>query len=205
MGEVYRAHRSGIVHRDLKPGNVMLTKTGAKLMDFGLARGAGPAAGPIGAALSQTPTVHQPLTAEGTLIGTFQYMAPEQLEGRDADARTDLFAFGATLFEPPAITSVAPMLPPALERLVRACLAKEPDERIQTAHDVKLQLQWIRDAGSQSRVCPPIITGRSTEASRKNVSMPAPFSSSNHWFPGGGSPCSGLLRWRRTAGTPRRP
>jgi len=179
-----RAHRSGIVHRDLKPGNVMLTKTGAKLMDFGLARGASPAAGPIGAALSQTPTVHQPLTAEGTLIGTFQYMAPEQLEGRDADARTDIFAFGATLyematgnkafagksqaslisaimtFEPPAITTVAPMLPPALERLVRACLAKEPDERIQTAHDVKLQLQWIRDAGSQAGVPAPVAERR---------------------------------------------
>jgi Tol biopolymer transport system component len=179
-----RAHRSGIVHRDLKPGNVMLTKTGAKLMDFGLARGASPVAGPIGVDLSQTPTVHQPLTAEGTLIGTFQYMAPEQLEGRETDARTDLFAFGATLyematgkkafagksqaslisaimtFEPPAITTVAPMLPPALERLVRACLAKEPDERIQTAHDVKLQLQWIRDAGSQAGVPAPVAERR---------------------------------------------
>ncbi len=179
-----RAHRSGIVHRDLKPGNVMLTKTGAKLMDFGLARGASPVAGPIGVDLSQTPTVHQPLTAEGTLIGTFQYMAPEQLEGRETDARTDLFAFGATLyematgkkafagksqaslisaimtFEPPAITTVAPMLPPALERVVRACLAKEPDERIQTAHDVKLQLQWIRDAGSQAGVPAPVAERR---------------------------------------------
>ena len=179
-----RAHRSGIVHRDLKPGNIMLTKGGAKLMDFGLARGGGPAGGPTGAALSQTPTVSQPLTAEGTIVGTFQYMAPEQLEGKDADARTDLFALGATLYEmatgrkafagksqaslisaimtfdPPAITTVAPMSPPSLERLVRACIAKEPDERIQTAHDVKLQLQWIRDAGSQAGVPAPIAARR---------------------------------------------
>ncbi len=179
-----RAHRSGIVHRDLKPGNIMLTKSGAKLMDFGLARGAVAAGGPTGAALSQTPTVSQPLTAEGTIVGTFQYMAPEQLEGKEADARTDLFAFGAVLyematgrkafegksqaslisaimsFEPPTITTVAPMSPPALERLVRACIAKEPDERIQTAHDVKLQLQWIRDAGSQAGVPAPVAERR---------------------------------------------
>jgi len=179
-----RAHRSGIVHRDLKPGNIMLTKSGAKLMDFGLARGAGAAGGPTGAALSQTPTVSQPLTAEGTIVGTFQYMAPEQLEGKEADARSDLFALGATLYEmatgrkafegqsqaslisstmssePAAISSVSPMTPPALERVVRACLAKEPDERIQTAHDVKLQLQWIRDAGSQGGVPAPIAERR---------------------------------------------
>jgi serine/threonine protein kinase len=179
-----RAHRSGIVHRDLKPGNIMLTKGGAKLMDFGLARGAAPSGGPSGAALSQTPTVSQPLTAEGTIVGTFQYMAPEQLEGKEADARTDLFALGATLYEmatgrkafegksqaslissimssePPPIASLSPMSPPALERVVRACIAKEPDERIQTAHDVKLQLQWIRDAGSQAGIPAPVAERR---------------------------------------------
>ncbi len=184
-----RAHRAGVVHRDLKPGNVMLTKSGAKLMDFGLARatGLGGAAGASGvtmAALSRSPTMAQPLTAEGTIIGTFQYMAPEQLEGREADARTDLWAFGCVLYEmatgkrafdgksqaslissimsaePPQISTIAPMSPPALDRLVRACLAKDPDERIQTAHDVKLQLDWIREAGSAAGVAAPVAARR---------------------------------------------
>ncbi len=177
-----RAHRSGIVHRDLKPGNIMLTKSGAKLMDFGLARAAG--LGPSPSDLTQSPTMSQPLTAEGTVIGTFQYMAPEQLEGKDADARTDIFSFGTVLYEmatgkkafqgrsqaslitaimsaePPPISTVAPMAPPALERVVRACLAKDPDDRISTAHDVKLQLEWIRDAGSQAGVPAPIAVRR---------------------------------------------
>jgi Tol biopolymer transport system component len=175
-GALDRAHRSGIIHRDLKPGNIMLTKGGAKLMDFGLARAAGPTAGPAGSALSQTPTVSHPLTAEGTIVGTFQYMAPEQIEGAEADARTDLFAFGAVLYEmatgkkafagrsqasllaailkeePRAISEVQPMSPPALDRVVRRCLAKDPDERWQSARDVVHELEWIRDAGSQAGV-----------------------------------------------------
>src|SRR5262249_54550443 len=95
-----RAHRAGIVHRDLKPGNVMLTRSGVKLLDFGLAKLAAPTSGPI-AGLSMLPTTPKGsnLTAEGTILGTFQYMAPEQLEGREADARTDIFAFGGTLYE----------------------------------------------------------------------------------------------------------
>ena len=161
-----RAHRAGVVHRDLKPGNVMLTKSGAKLMDFGLARATG-LAEPVGA-LTQSPTIAQPLTAEGTIVGTFQYMSPEQLEGREADARSDVWALGCVLYEmatgkrafeaksqasliaailehePAPIADVQPMSPPELDRLVRACLAKDPDERVQTAHDVKLQLGWMR-------------------------------------------------------------
>jgi len=94
-----KAHRQGMVHRDLKPGNVMLTKTGAKLLDFGLARAGLPGAPGSGGVLSQTPTMATPLTGAGMIVGTFQYMAPEQLEGREADARSDLWAFGATVYE----------------------------------------------------------------------------------------------------------
>ncbi len=166
-----KAHRAAIVHRDLKPGNIMLTKSGAKLLDFGLAKSA-----PGQSGLSMAPdavTMTEPLTGKGTIVGTFQYMAPEQLEGKDADQRTDVFAFGAVLYEmatgerafegssrasliasimssqPSAMSELQPMTPPALEHLVRSCLTKDPDDRIQTAHDVKLQLQWIVEGGSQ--------------------------------------------------------
>ncbi len=161
-----RAHRAGIIHRDLKPGNIMITKGGAKLLDFGLAKIAVPLIS------ADAPTEqHKPLTAEGTILGTFQYMAPEQLEGLEADARTDIFAFGTVLYEmvtgrrafdgktrtsliaaivdrdPPPISSLQPLSPLALERIIRTCLAKEPDERWQSAHDVLLQLRVIAEGG----------------------------------------------------------
>jgi len=177
-----KAHRAGIVHRDLKPGNVMLVRSGAKLLDFGLARATGLASRVSD--LTSSPTVSHPLTAEGTLLGTFHYMSPEQLEGREADARADLWALGCVLYEmatgrrpfdgrsqasliaailerdPPAVSEVQPLAPPALDRLVRGLLAKDPGERVQTAHDVKLQLAWIAEGGSQAGVPAPVTARR---------------------------------------------
>jgi Tol biopolymer transport system component len=185
-----RAHRAGVMHRDLKPGNVMLTKAGAKLMDFGLARATG-----LGSTseMTSSPTVAGPLTAEGTILGTFQYMAPEQLEGKEADARADLWALGCVIYEmatgrrafegatqaslisaimrdaPRPMTELAPMSPPALEQVVRHCLAKDPDDRIQTAHDVKLQLEGIAEPGSQQSVvtAAPRTTARTRDTGKR--------------------------------------
>jgi serine/threonine protein kinase len=171
-GALDRAHRQGIVHRDLKPGNIMLTKSGAKLLDFGLARPGG--AAPQEPRLSIVATAAKPLTEEGMIVGTFQYMAPEQLEGSDADARTDIFALGAVLYEmatgkrafdgksrtsliaaivgshPPPISSVQQMSPVVLDHVVRKCLEKDPDDRWQSAHDVASELRWIAASSSES-------------------------------------------------------
>lgn len=174
-----KAHRACIIHRDLKPGNIMLSKSGLKLLDFGLARITHPQPEPLITALSGLPTEDKPLTAAGTIMGTLQYMPPEQLEGRKTDARTDIFALGTVLYEmatgqpafcgqsqasliaailssePPSMLQLAPMSPAVLDRIVRTCLAKDPEERWQTAHDVRLQLEWVRDAASQSGSAPP--------------------------------------------------
>jgi Tol biopolymer transport system component len=164
------AHAAGVVHRDLKPGNVMLTKTGVKLLDFGLAKALGRAA-PVDT-LTSAPTRAKDLTTQGTILGTIPYMAPEQLEGREADARTDIFALGSVLYEmavgrkaftgssqasliasiltsePPPVSSLQPLSPPAFDRLVKTCLDKDPAERWQSAHDISLQLRSIGDKAS---------------------------------------------------------
>ena len=174
-----RAHRAGIVHRDLKPGNIMLTKSGTKLLDFGLAKPAvmgasvGSGSAPLlSAAMTVTSPSPQysPLTRQGTLVGTVQYMSPEQIQGSEADARSDIFALGAVLYEmatgkrpfdgksqikvasailedePQPVSAVLKTSPPGLDRLVHTCLAKSPDERFQSALDVKLELKWLSTA-----------------------------------------------------------
>jgi Tol biopolymer transport system component/tRNA A-37 threonylcarbamoyl transferase component Bud32 len=180
-GALDRAHRQGIVHRDLKPGNVMLTKTGAKVLDFGLAKATAPQPGNE---LSALPTVEKSLTAEGSIVGTLQYMAPEQLEGRDTDSRTDIFALGVVLYEmatgekafsgrsrvslassilrdePRPIAAVAPMTPPAFERLVRTCLAKDPDDRWQSAGDIARELKWIGGGSGEAAAALPARVAR---------------------------------------------
>jgi eukaryotic-like serine/threonine-protein kinase len=160
------AHRQGIVHRDLKPGNIMVTKSGVKLLDFGLAKLA-PAA-PFGiAGMTAAATQSAPLTGQGTILGTLHYMAPEQVEGKDADARSDIFSFGAILHEmvtgkkavegktaasviaailerePPSVSTGQPTSPPSLDRLLKRCLAKNPDDRWDTAHDLTGELRWV--------------------------------------------------------------
>ena len=177
-----KAHKLGIVHRDLKPSNVMLTKSGAKLMDFGLAKESGPA--PLATALTEMTMEQAKLTSQGAIVGTFQYMAPEQLEGKEIDARADIFALGEVIYEmatgksafagksrasliaailttePPPISTIQPLTPPALERVIRKCLAKDPDERWQSASDLAAELKWIAEGGSQAGGVERVPSGR---------------------------------------------
>jgi serine/threonine protein kinase len=184
-----KAHRQGIVHRDLKPANVMLTKSGAKLLDFGLAKGEEIFQGDI----DSSPTMSRPLTVEGSIVGTMQYMSPEQLEGKTVDARSDIFSFGAMLYEmatgskafeakshasliasilkeePRPMRELQPLTPPGLEHIVKACLAKDPDDRPQSAHDLKLEFDWIRESSGISQVAQPAAAVERPSSRRKTL------------------------------------
>jgi hypothetical protein len=178
---LHKAHRKGVTHRDLKPGNIMLTKSGPKLLDFGLAKLREDAAPTT--PLSQLATAKDPITAQGVILGTLQYMAPEQLEGKEVDARTDIFAFGAVVYEmatgerafegksqasvisaimssdPVPLSSLQPITRPALDRVVQKCLRKDRDDRRQSARDVRDELKWIAEGGSGLSVATSSVKG----------------------------------------------
>ncbi len=199
-----QAHKQGVFHRDLKPGNVMIVKTGTKLLDFGLAKLKESAAPPGMTTFTALPT--EGLTQKGTILGTFQYMAPEQVEGKETDARADIFSFGAVLYEmatgkkafegrtaasalaavlerePPPVSSLQPVAPRGLDRAVRRCLAKDPDDRWQSARDLHAELKWIVEAPAAAPppvpspapapvIAPPKAAGRLVPWSAAAVSL----------------------------------
>jgi Tol biopolymer transport system component len=189
-----KAHRTGIVHRDLKPANVMLTKSGAKLLDFGLAKPTAPQA--TLATLTSAAPQHSPVTQEGTIVGTFQYMSPEQIEGKELDGRSDIFSLGTVLYEaltgkrafdgksqlsvasailekePEPITATMPLTPPALDHAIRRCLAKDPEDRWQTARDLALELKWLSTPTSSTDAARAIAAA---PASKKKFSKYLPY------------------------------
>jgi Tol biopolymer transport system component len=183
---LHAAHRKGIVHRDLKPANILVTKQGVKLLDFGLAKLAASGSGVLsgsGVAAAVEQATLAALTGAHMVVGTPQYMAPEQIEAREVDARSDIFAFGCVLYElltghrafdgqtsssvmaavlatkPRPIEELVPLTPPALERIVSRCLAKDPEDRWQSARDVAAELQWVSQGGSKVGL-PAVVSGR---------------------------------------------